>query len=355
MNKSQVDLTGSRILAVDDVPANLDVLFQTLDENGYSVLVATNGTTAIEVAANARPDLILLDVMMPGIDGYETCRRIKRDPDLEEIPVLFLTARDDIEGIVEGFQSGGMDYITKPFKKEEILARIKTHLERAHFARELAEINALLEEKVKERTLQLQLKVSELEGKDRIAQHLLVFHSLEETLELVLEVVVDILELDRAVVHLVTGDGPRPAAAVGFSGAGVMVPHGQLDRLPLSAEHQRAFVQVLESGQPLSIDEPKEPSISPFAVVPILRGETLLGLITVDNYRSARPIVNAELRTLDSFSLQAAVAINDAQVRRDPRAWAEQLDEVLEIDDEAESIELDGIEIFEDPAGRGGS
>ena len=307
------------------------------------------------MAANARPDLILLDVMMPGIDGYETCRRLKQNPDLKEIPVIFLTARDDIEGIVEGFQSGGMDYVTKPFKKEEILVRIQTHLERAHFARALAELNARLEEKVKERTRQLKLKVSELEGKDRIAQHLLVFHSLEETLELVLEVVADTLELDRGVIHLTEGDEPRPAAAVGFSTPRAMVAPDQLDQLSLSIEHRQAFTRVLESGRSLNIDAPTEPSVPPFAVVPIMAGKALLGLITVDNQRSARPITDSELRTLDSFSLQAAVAINDAQVRRDPRAWADQLDEVLEIDDEVESVELDGIEIFEDLVDREGN
>jgi two-component system sensor histidine kinase/response regulator len=142
MNKPHVDLTGARILIIDDVPANLEVLFRTLDEAGYIVLVANNGTKGLEVAAKSSPDLILLDVMMPGINGYETCRRLKEDPELEDIPVIFLTARDDMEGIIEGFQVGGVDYIVKPFKKEEILVRMRTHLENARFARDLAEFNA---------------------------------------------------------------------------------------------------------------------------------------------------------------------------------------------------------------------
>jgi DNA-binding response OmpR family regulator len=130
--------------------------------------------------------------MMPGIDGYETCRRLKADETLADTPVIFLTARDDVEGIIEGFQAGGVDYVTKPFKKEEVLARIRTHLERDLLARELAELNTRLEEKVRERTAELQRKVSELEGKDRIIEHMLTLHSLEETMAVVLEAIMGI-------------------------------------------------------------------------------------------------------------------------------------------------------------------
>lgn len=105
----ELDLTDRRILIADDMPANLDVLVKALQGENYNIFVAADGESAIEVAANSKPDLILLDVMMPGIDGYETCRRLKRDDRFASIPVLFLTARDDIDGIVEGFESGGLD------------------------------------------------------------------------------------------------------------------------------------------------------------------------------------------------------------------------------------------------------
>ena len=186
--------------------ANLDVLLQTLEEQGYEVLVAVDGESALDVANNARPDLILLDVMMPGIDGYETCRRLKAIPALKSIPVIFLTARGDTAGVVEGFDAGGTDYVTKPFNGREVLTRIRTHLERARFARELAELNAHLEAKVAERTQQLQLKIRELDGRDRIAQHLLTIHSLEETLELVLDVASQIVDLAGAAVYLAEDD-----------------------------------------------------------------------------------------------------------------------------------------------------
>ncbi|MBT5144812.1 MAG: sigma 54-interacting transcriptional regulator [Gemmatimonadetes bacterium] len=134
-----LDVRGARILVVDDTPANLTVLCQALEDAGYRVMVAGDGLTALEIAGGSAPDLILLDVMMPGIDGYETCRRLQADEQMREIPVVFLTANDETVAVVEGFQAGGIDYVVKPFRKEEVLARIQTHLERALLARRLTE------------------------------------------------------------------------------------------------------------------------------------------------------------------------------------------------------------------------
>ncbi len=114
------DLTGSFILVVDDVPANLDVLIEILEEEGFRISVATSGERALRVVSQTRPDLILLDVMMPGIDGYETCRMLKAHEKTAGIPVIFLTARDDPQAIRHGFEAGGADYVTKPFNKEEL-------------------------------------------------------------------------------------------------------------------------------------------------------------------------------------------------------------------------------------------
>jgi DNA-binding response OmpR family regulator len=256
-----LDLKGCKILVTDDVPANLDVLFQALDTEGYNVHVASDGATALEVAAHSQPDLILLDVMMPGMDGYETCRRLKADESLRETPVIFLTARDDLEGIVEGFGAGGEDYVTKPFKKEEVLARIRTHLERVLFARQLADLNAHLEQKVEERTRDLQFKVAELEGKDRIAQHLLTVHTLEETLGLIVEVLADILLVQRAVVFLDQEGTFTPSAAVGFAGSTPVTDAAAL------AEHrldEAAAADLRATREPVRLTQP------PSALIPIL-------------------------------------------------------------------------------------
>ena len=116
------------ILLVDDNPTNLQVLFQTLDGAGCKLLIAKNGEIAISIAGKALPDLILLDIMMPGIDGYEVCRQLKSNAATSDIPVIFLSALGDTEDKVKGLQLGAVDYITKPFQPDEVIARVNTHL-----------------------------------------------------------------------------------------------------------------------------------------------------------------------------------------------------------------------------------
>jgi sigma-B regulation protein RsbU (phosphoserine phosphatase) len=116
------------VLLVDDNPTNLQVLFQTLDGKGYKLLVAKNGETALSISQKAQPDLILLDIMMPGIDGFEVCRRLKADESTMDIPVIFLSALDDTADKVKGLQVGAVDYVSKPFQPEEVIARVNTQL-----------------------------------------------------------------------------------------------------------------------------------------------------------------------------------------------------------------------------------
>lgn len=117
-----------RILLVDDDPANLDILRQALDGRGYKLLVATSGEDALRVALRARPSLVLLDVLMPGMDGYETCRRLKGDPATADAAVIFLSALEDARDKVRGLEAGAVDFVTKPFQPEEVVARVHTHL-----------------------------------------------------------------------------------------------------------------------------------------------------------------------------------------------------------------------------------
>jgi DNA-binding NtrC family response regulator len=128
---------SDRILVVDDVPANLDLLADLLEPEGYEVLAAASAEEALRIAASVRPSLILLDVVMPVVDGYEVCRRLKQEPSTQEIPVVFITARDEPDGVVEGFRAGGMDYITKPFHREEVVMRVHTHLSVTRLTRDL--------------------------------------------------------------------------------------------------------------------------------------------------------------------------------------------------------------------------
>lgn len=127
------------ILVVDDTPTNLEVLFDYLSDSGFRLLVAEDGESALETAKYALPDLILLDVLMPGIDGFETCRRLKADAATADIPVIFMTALTETLDKVKGFNLGAADYITKPFQQEEVLARVKTLLKLQDLTRQLRE------------------------------------------------------------------------------------------------------------------------------------------------------------------------------------------------------------------------
>ncbi|MEZ5069502.1 MAG: response regulator [Bacteroidales bacterium] len=117
------------ILVVDDNQENLRVVSNYLREKGYQIALSFNGEGALKLLEENKIDLILLDIMMPGMDGYEVCKRLKADPRFKAIPVIFLTAKTDTDDIVKGFRVGGVDYITKPFKKEELYARVNSHVE----------------------------------------------------------------------------------------------------------------------------------------------------------------------------------------------------------------------------------
>ncbi|NJD06904.1 MAG: response regulator [Methylococcaceae bacterium] len=134
-------MQSSTILIVDDNAANLRVICTPFENEGLRVLIARAGEEALERARLAHPDLILMDVMMPGIDGFETCRRLKQDPELEDIPVIFMSALAGADDKVKGFAAGGLDYITKPFQLSEVKARVLSHLELYALRRRLTRQN----------------------------------------------------------------------------------------------------------------------------------------------------------------------------------------------------------------------
>ena len=147
-------LSDCTVLVVDDTEANVDILVDALGEL-YDVSVAMDGREAVETIAEEAPDLILLDIMMPEMDGYEVCERLKADERYAKIPIIFLTALTEIENKTKGFKMGAVDYITKPFEITEVQARVKTHLSLVLASRELEMQNEILEIKVAERTKEL--------------------------------------------------------------------------------------------------------------------------------------------------------------------------------------------------------
>ncbi len=167
------------ILIVDDTPANLHFLDELLTKKGYRTRLAPNGGRALSSIRAAVPDLVLLDIMMPGMDGYEVCQTLKADELAQDIPVIFISALDEVFDKMKAFSSGGVDYITKPFQPEEVLARIETHLDLRRLRLSLQEknqalktANNTLEEKVEARTIALKTEIeqrkSHQQEKDRL-------------------------------------------------------------------------------------------------------------------------------------------------------------------------------------------
>lgn len=140
------------LLIVDDHPANLSMLVDAAAASGYRVHLAESGERALEVVKRSAPDIILLDVKMPGIDGFETCRRLKRSDATREIPVIFLTALDDVYDKIAGLEAGAVDYVTKPLEPLEVLARVRVHLELRALRIELSTRNAELETEIRLRS-----------------------------------------------------------------------------------------------------------------------------------------------------------------------------------------------------------
>ncbi|MCF8234351.1 MAG: hybrid sensor histidine kinase/response regulator [Bacteroidales bacterium] len=157
----------NKILIVDDIPKNIQILGNILKNKSYHISYAQSGKEALTLIDVNDFDLILLDIMMPGMDGYEVCRYLKKDEKTRDIPIIFLTAKADKESVVNGFRSGAEDYLTKPFNADELLARVDTHLALKNQKAQLRQMNKTLEDKVAERTQQLEEANSQLRSLER--------------------------------------------------------------------------------------------------------------------------------------------------------------------------------------------
>ncbi len=153
MNSHQAPVVKEDILIIDDTPDNLRLLSTVLQSRGYRVRKAINGQLALKGVQITPPDLILLDVNMPIMNGYEVCELLKANPQTSEIPVIFLSALDDVSDKVKAFAVGGVDYITKPFQSEEVLARVKNQLVLRSLSKQLSQQNELLQQEIRDRKL----------------------------------------------------------------------------------------------------------------------------------------------------------------------------------------------------------
>jgi signal transduction histidine kinase len=145
IHPTETDFKDHKILIVDDTPVNLGLVVDFLQQYGFGIRIARSGESALNRVQYDQPDVILLDVLMPGLDGFETCRRLKKDEATKDIPVIFMTSLTGVEDKVKGFEAGAVDYVTKPLHQEEVLMRVKTHLRMRDLAQDLQEKNRQLE------------------------------------------------------------------------------------------------------------------------------------------------------------------------------------------------------------------
>lgn len=193
------------ILIVDDTPANLSVLLNMLTQHGYKVRPAINGDIALTAVRNELPDLILLDIRMPGKDGYQVCRELKSDAATRDVPIIFISALDDIDDKVKAFQSGGVDYITKPFQLEEVLARVQTHLMLQEQRRSIQDLSDFKDEMLRIVSHDLKNPISIIQGYAELLESDLADERLRDYVanirrssQKMLNLVMDLLDMARA-------------------------------------------------------------------------------------------------------------------------------------------------------------
>jgi signal transduction histidine kinase len=179
--------TGSRqkVLIVDDVAKNIQLVANFLKQSGYEINYALSGKAAIRHVKKDHFDLILLDIMMPEMDGFEVCEKLKEDERTKDLPVIFLTAKTDIESVTKAFEIGGIDYITKPFNKAELLARVKTHLELQLQKKNLSELNATKDKFFSIIAHDLRSPLNQLIGLSEILQNMIKSDQTEDAIRMV--------------------------------------------------------------------------------------------------------------------------------------------------------------------------
>ena len=316
------------ILVVDDVPINLRLLTQMLTKQGYKVRPVTSGAQALAAARSTLPDLILLDIMMPGMDGYEVCQRLKADKATRDTPIIFISALKEAENKLRGFTVGGVDYVTKPFWAEEVLARVETHLTLRTVQRRLEEQNTQLEQEINERMrveeelLRRNRELSTLYEASTVMKSNL---SLDAVLQNVARQITLALDSSGCALSLWRRERNQVETLVDYSGVwaetGLAPPSNtyELNDYPLTR-------QVLETGQPAIIqsDAPKsnaakaalmvERGVQTLFMLPLTVQDQTVGLVELIETTQGREYTPEEIRLAQSLATQAAVAIKNAQL-----------------------------------------
>jgi signal transduction histidine kinase/DNA-binding response OmpR family regulator len=327
------DLKGN-ILIVDDCPANLRLLSRMLTERGYKVRAAPSGARALDAAHSTPPDLILLDVMMPEMDGYEVCERLKADAQTHEIPVIFISALDRTEDKVRAFIAGGVDYIPKPFQVEEVAARVETHMALRELQKNLQDKNAQLQQEITERARAESQRDATLETLERRHRELTTLYeaataissdlSLDVVLQTVAEQMMQALDLSGCALSLWNHERSLVETWVDCN---TVVPEtaDAIGTTYVLADYP-ATRRVLESGQPIVIrhDDPQadaaelalmeEQKTLTLLMLPLVARDQVMGLVELIDNLQARDFAPEQVRLAQSLAAQAAIAIENARL-----------------------------------------
>lgn len=318
INPPDFDSSNFTILVVDDTEANRTIVSTFLINSGFNVILAENGRFALQSIQNHPPDLILLDVMMPGMSGFEMCKRLKADQATQEIPVIFMTALVDTEDKLTGFNAGAVDYITRPVSQRELLARITTHLK-----------NKVLTESFKQHA-------HFMETMNEIGQALTSTLDLHKVLTLILDELKDLVLYDQGAVLICQDEVLEFAAARGFpSDTGLLRV-----AIPFSKENQDLFFQIVHTKRPLSITNPLNhpgwpdiPSMLSPAVwlgLPLTHQETVIGILSLSR-NDTSPFTNNEIELATAFSSQAVLALQNARVYDQLEKFNSKLEQEVQI------------------------
>jgi PAS domain S-box-containing protein len=311
------------ILVVDDIPANLHLLSQVLTEQGYKARAVTSGARALEAVRANPPDLILLDIIMPEMSGYEVCRLLKADAQSQDIPIIFISALDATEDKVQAFAAGGVDYVTKPLQSEEVLARVETHLALRDLQRDLQERNSQLQQEIatrKQAESTLRQRNRELALLNQAGQAFTSSLDLDEIFTTILEEVRNLLGAFASSIWLIdpeTGDlvcqqatGPKSELVSGWrlrQGQGVVgwvVLTGESLIVLDTRSDQRHFQGV---GQEIGRE------LRSLLCVPLQVKERTIGALEIVDEKADR-FIEADQVLLESLAAAASIAIENARL-----------------------------------------
>ena len=334
------------ILVVDDTPSNLQVLFTCLEKSGYKVLVAQTGEKALKIAENASPDLILLDILMPGLDGFATSRRLKAQIATRDIPIIFLTALSETANKIKGFEVGGVDYITKPIEQREVLARIQTHLTLQKMRQHLLRQNQALQQEIDIRLQvesQLQQRTSELEQTLKYRESLRriqekIRDSLDENhiLQIATQELVELLSVDSCQLELYDVD-KKTATTVYECNNGLPEFKGICRRIKDFPELyqqllQKIPLQLIKNLEPLSLSKNHFTSLA----CPIFENysqEGVLGNLWL--LRSPEQVfTELEIELVQQVANQCAIAIRQARLYEAAQQQVKELEKLNRLKDD---------------------